>query len=165
MRVRKCSPLVLKETNSTNTTTFHKNDFIYGIGSVPLEFSSDGEVEFGSNTWYLPSDGAAKMRIVGDNQGRLGKPASRVTLVRTLADNEFSSGTRPYPVTGQMDLIKFSCGVPDNSLSRLAALRGTLTVSINRSTLGQRQRNFLAHVQNHGGIARRLGARGCSDAG
>lgn len=147
---------ILRETGSNGTTTFNKNDFIYAVGSAQFLFSSDGDVKFGSNTWYIPSDGAALMTISGDNGGKLGKPGSRLTTHRTLPDADITAPTIAYPVSGQKDLINFACAPPDNALTRLALLSGTLTVNFHSINTGGTV-NVIISRQYHVIVASRAG--------
>lgn len=67
--------LLLKETHSRNSIAFHGCHFTgadRGAGPIPFRFESDGIVTFGTNDWLAPSDGPARMLLVGDNGQKLG---------------------------------------------------------------------------------------------
>lgn len=67
-------------------------------------FVSDGAIIFGTNSWYMPSDGSPQMYIVGDNGGKLGRnngvytERTRNTAKFTVATVAAGSGTNQYRV-------------------------------------------------------------------
>jgi hypothetical protein len=66
---------LISEARSTNTTSFdgcHFTGASYGVGFDPYKFRSDGVINFGTNTWHMPSEGPRQMRVTGYNGGKLG---------------------------------------------------------------------------------------------
>ena len=148
---------LLSETGSSNSVSFNDCHFTGAIsGANKYEFLSDGRVNFGTNNWYLASDGAPKMYINGTNNGKLGAVTSNLSVIDTLSSKKISSGTYAYPVTAQKDLVTFACAPTDNALSTIGILTGTLTLNYQSINTGGTS-NVIVSRKYHVMVASRAG--------
>lgn len=97
---------------------------------IPYVFTSDGLVEFGSNSWFQPSDGPERMLITGYNGGKLGNN----NTVQTSATKKYNALTTKSTVMGsgtnQYRLCSFTRTGPtaSNNESQLIMGRAMVTV-------------------------------------
>ena len=101
--------ILLKEVNSRGGVSFHGCHFTgatAGNGLIPYGFESDGLVTFGTNDWYLPSEGPARILLTGYNGQKLAGGGGAVeTLSRSPRQQRSASATRPVPASGVLPLI------------------------------------------------------------
>lgn len=124
--------ILLRETNSDNSVVFNGCHFTgahIGSGFIPYRFESDGEVEFGTNSWFQSSDGAERMRITGDNGGKLGSNDSFLSYARGREHQVLISRTVPVPPGLAKDLVVINRAGAFGSPSNMQALTGMLTIN------------------------------------
>ena len=142
---------LLYETDSDDSVTFENCHFTgAGVPSItPLTFVSDGIVNFGSNSWYMPSDGPEKIFLKGQNYGMLGKTNATITHSSPQV-NKFSSGHKSFPYGQKCDLVVFKRPGSTVDLSNISILTGLLTVnfaSINDGGLFEVYYSRVYHVR------------------
>jgi hypothetical protein len=125
---------LLSETGGQGTT-FEGVHFTGALnGSTPFEFSSDGEISFGANTWSVGSNGPAKMRITGNNNGMLGKN-NKLIVASTKQNQEAVSASVTIPAAGAtVPLMILSRVMTDASLNDMQSTFGFVTVIYRRVT-------------------------------
>ena len=142
---------VLYETGSDDSVTFENCHFT-GAGSpstTPFTFVSDGLVNFGSNSWYLPSDGPAKIFLKGQNYGMLGKTNATITHSSPQV-NKLSSGFKPFPAGQACDVVVFNRPGSTADMTNISILTGVLTVnfaSINAGGFSEVYYSRVYHVR------------------
>lgn len=128
--------ILLRETGAFGTS-FDGVHFTGALsGTTPFEFSSDGEIRFGANTWFTPSNGPARMRITGNNDGKLGKN-NKLVLSDSKQHQKFVGNNVAIPVGGSTTaLVMLNRAVTNGSLTDLQAAYGKLTVIYRRTSGG-----------------------------
>jgi hypothetical protein len=120
---------LLTETGSTNTTTVQHSHFTganTGGGFIPYQWSSDGVVNFGTNSWHTPSNGPTKMAVIGENQDRLGNN-NQTTYVSSRPRKDVVSSDLTVTSTVN-DLVTISRAGRSGAPSNVQNLTGTLTI-------------------------------------
>lgn len=101
--------ILLKDVRSRGGVSFEGCHFTgadVGKGLIPYRFVSDGLVTFGSNDWYLPSEGPARILMTGYNGQKLAAEGGGTEILsRSPRQQRSVSGTRAVPPSGTLPII------------------------------------------------------------
>ena len=130
------STVLLTESGSSDSTVFDGCHFTYGANAAPYTFVSDGIVNFGTNNWYIESDGAETMFINGVNQKKLGSN-NNLYFAHSNQHKKFVTKYIHTPATLQQDLLSFDRTNSTGATTNMQALTGVLTINYyNLDSLG-----------------------------
>jgi hypothetical protein len=130
------STVLLNESGSSNSTVFDGCHFTYGAGANPYTFVSDGIVNFGTNDWYIDSDGPETMFINGINNKKLGRN-NNLYFAHSNQHKKFVSKYISTPATLQKNLLSFDRTNSTGATTNMQALTGVLTINYyNLDSLG-----------------------------
>lgn len=96
--------ILLQDVQSRGGVSFEGCHFTGAAGGkslLPYRFVSDGLVTFGTNDWYLPSEGPARLFVHGYNGQKLAAGGGGVeTLARSPRQQRSVTASRPVPPSG-----------------------------------------------------------------
>jgi hypothetical protein len=138
---------VLLQESSAAGTLFDGCHFTGALtGTTAFIFTSDAEVLFGANTWSIASAGSTKMRITGDNGGKLGKN-NKLTFANTKQMSKFVGASSVVASPGAtVPLISLTRVTVDGSISDLQASFCMLTLLYRRTTTGGTDNVYSAQI-------------------
>jgi hypothetical protein len=130
------STVLISEVGSSNSTVFDGCHFTYGEGANPYTFTSDGIINFGTNNWYIDSDGPETMFINGINTKKLGSN-NNLYFAYSNQHKKFVSKYISTPATLQRNLLSFDRTNSTGATTNMQALTGVLTINYyNLDSLG-----------------------------
>ena len=118
----------ISEVGSTNSTTVKNCHFTYDGVSAGYRFASDGIIDFGTNNWYVGSNGPNTMYVSGVNNNQLGNN-NILYFAHSLQHKKFVSKYVHTPATLQQDLLKFHRTNTTSAVTNMQALTGVLTIN------------------------------------
>lgn len=141
---------LLLESSSDNGILFdgcHFTGALSGTDIIPYVFTSDGVVEFGTNSWYRTSDGPARMHITGDNGGMLGANNG----VYSIMSNKQTSFACPAVALTAGGTTQYRCGLftrtlPGSGLDELQLVMGRAQIMVRSTTTGGVTASYAAEV-------------------
>lgn len=119
----------IAESGSNNSITFDNCHFTYPVLGDGYRFVSDGHINFGSNSWTEPSDGAARMLEYGSNFGKLGNN-NELVVSDSRQHKQIVSKSITTPTSAAIDLVTFTKANTSGATSNIQMLTGKLILNL-----------------------------------